>query len=186
MNSPWPRITPFYLLSVSCVFGREVMTCFCFGFPSQCYRSREVTLSNLYFLSFSMHCHNNDIWDSFLCYVLHRANIFSWEPEGRQHSSTMFLWEPEGHYCYIKKIYDCSTLLVLNQRYFCGWKPQGAITIFGGTYTPFKPDEFQRVHPGAPVEVLRSERYLPMNSRWTPMKHRWTFEQKLPTSTPTR
>ena len=53
-------------------------------------------------------------------------------------------------------------------------------------YTPFKPDEFQRVHPGAPVEVLRSERYLPTNSRWTPMKHRWTFEQRLPTSTPTR
>ena len=44
----------------------------------------------------------------------------------------------------------------------------------------------QRVNLGAPVEVLRSEKYLPTNSRWTPMKHRWTFEQQLPTSTPTR
>ena len=31
------------------------------------------------------------------------------------------------------------------------------------------PFQTGRISTGAPVEVLRSERYLPMNSRWTPM-----------------
>ena len=56
-------------------------------------------------------------------------------------------------------------------------------TFLGDTwYTPFRPDNFHWVHPGTPVEILWSEIHL----QWTPDEHRWKFEQKLPTSPPTR
>ena len=62
------------------------------------------------------------------------------------------------------------------------WSCNNIVYLQLQTNTPFKPDEFHRVHPGAPVEILRSENHR----RWTPGEHRWNTDELLSKSYPPR